>query len=342
MSKKYTPEKIKKNRTFPTGNTVGLVFCILLQVAAILFAVFYTPQPQDVIKDYTVTVTPLEDGRLDIEYSFVWQALDTTEPLTWVEIGMPNRNYTVYEASLSDNISRHLRVVDGDYVALRLDFTRPYKGGETLDFSFKITQNDMLCSTQGGYFYEFVPGWFNETPIEHYTFRWKQSDGIRFAEGARSNGIGYYVWSGSLDCGGYQKMYVGYDEDSFVSAQTVKHIPFDDDGAYNGLREEKGGIIALVVVAVIVMIIFEVYIIDSYVSYSRGRGFLVGYGHRVHVYGRTNPHYVSARNKYNSSRSGGGGGRGCACACACACAGGGRAGCSRKNGFSFKKTDSDK
>ena len=341
MSKKYTPEKIKKNRTFPKGNTVGLVICVIAQVLAILFAIFYTPKPQDVIKNYTVTVTPLEDGRLDIEYAFTWQALDTSEPLSWVEIGLPNRSYAVDEASLSDNIARHLRIADGDYVALRLDFVRPYRGGETLDFSFKITQNDMLCRSGDGYFYEFVPGWFNETPVENYTFRWKRTSGIRFAEGA-SSVLDYYVWSGSFDCGGYQRMYVGYDAESFTSAQTVEHIPFDDGGAYNGLREEKQGIIALVVVAVIVMIIFEVYFIDSYVSYGRGRGFLVGYGHRVHVYGRPNPHYISARNKHASGRSGGGGGRGCACACACACAGGGRAGCSRKNGFSSKKTDSDK
>lgn len=341
MSKKYTPEKIKKNRTFPKGNTVGLVICVIAQVLAILFAIFYTPKPQDVIKNYTVTVTPLEDGRLDIEYAFTWQALDTSEPLSWVEIGLPNRSYAVDETSLSDNIARHLRIADGDYVALRLDFVRPYRGGETLDFSFKITQNDMLCRGGDGYFYEFVPGWFNSTPVENFKFRWKISDDVRFAEGARSE-LGYYVWSGSFDCGGYQKMYVGYNSDAFASAQTVEHIPFDDGGAYNALQEEKGVIIALVVVAVVILVICEIYVIDSYVSYCHGRGFLVGYGHRVHVYGRTNPHYISARNIHNSSRSGGGGRGGCACACACACAGGGRAGCSRKNGLSFKKTDSDK
>lgn len=337
MSKKYSPEKIKKNRTFPTANTVWLVICVILQAAALILAISYTPEPQDVIKEYKVTVEPREDGKLNIEYYFVWQALDPTEPLTWVEIGMPNRNYSVDEASLTDNISRHLRVVDGDYVALRLDFTRPYQGGETLSFSFKTTQGDMLCNSDTGYFYEFVPGWFNSTPIEHYSFTWKHSDGILNAEGAHSNGIGDYVWSGSLDCGGYQKMCVSYDEDSFSSAQTVQHLPFNDEGAYNELRENKIGVTVLAIFFICAMIVAEVYIIDSYVSYSRGRGFLVGYGHRVHIYGRTNPHYVSARNKYNSSRSGGGGGRGCACACACACAGGGRAGCSQKDGFQLRK-----
>ena len=341
MSKKYTPEKIKKNRTFPTGNTVALVFCMIIQVVAVIFAILYTPQPQDLIKNYSVTVTPRDDGKLDIEYAFTWQALDATEPLSWVEIGMPNRNYSVDEDSLSDNIKSYTKIADSDYVALRLDFVGFYYGGTTIEFSFKTTQGDMLCRKSAGYYYDFVPGWFNAIPVENYEFRWKQTDGCTSADEADSK-KGYYVWSGSFDCGGYRTMRVDYSEDAFSGADTVVHTHFDDSGAYNELNETKGGIIALAVILIILLIVAEVYIVDSYVSYCRGRGFLVGYGHRVHVYGRTNPHYVSARNIHNSSRSGGGGGRGCACACACACAGGGRAGCSRKNGFSFKKTDSDK
>lgn len=76
--------------------------------------------------------------------------------------------------------------------------------------------------------------------------------------------------------------------------------------------------------------IAEVYIVDCYVSYGRGRGFLTGHGYHVHAYGRSNPHYIRARDKYNATHSrSGGGGRGCACACA----GGGRAGCSQKDTY---------
>ena len=83
----------------------------------------------------------------------------------------------------------------------------------------------------------------------------------------------------------------------------------------------------------------EMYLVDSFVSYNRGRGFLRGYGHHVHVYGYHNPRYISARNRHNASSGGRGGfsGGGCACACACACAGGGRAGCSQKDGYRMKK-----
>lgn len=329
----YSEEYVKKHRTFPAANTVWLVILILLQIALVAFAVLYEPKPQDVIKEYTVTVEPRKDGKLDIEYDFLWEAIDTSEPLTWVEIGMANQHFTVDESSLSGNIASYKKNVNGDYVTLRLDFRKSYIGGNVFSFSFKVTQDNMLCSTTGGYFYEFVPGWFNATPVEKYEFRWKQSEGCLSADNARLKN-GYYTWSGSFECGGYERMYVSYAPETFEGMKTVKHVPFDDGGTCNELKEGKIAVIVVVCIILCVTIIAQVYIIDSYVSYDRGRGFLTGYGYRVHVYGRTNPHYRRASQAASSSGRGGrSGGGGCACACACACAGGGRAGCSEKDTY---------
>ena len=82
---KYEEKYIKANRTFPTANTVLLVIVVCIQIGLILLAIFYQPTPQDLIHEYQVTVDPLEDGSLDIEYRFVWEALDTSEELTWVQ-----------------------------------------------------------------------------------------------------------------------------------------------------------------------------------------------------------------------------------------------------------------
>jgi len=200
-------------------------------------------------------------------------------------------------------------------------------------FSFKVIQDNMLCATTGRYFYEFVPGWFNATPVEKYNFRWKMSNGCLSADNA-SIEDGYYLWSGSFECGEYERMYVSYSPEAFAGMKTVRHIPFDGEGAYNELKDDKIGIIVFSCFFIVVLAIVEIYIIDSYVSYNRGRGFLTGYGYRVHVYGRTNPHYRKASQAHASSGRGGRiGGGGCACACACACAGGGRAGCSQKDTY---------
>ena len=322
---KYTEEEIRANRTFPIGYTILLVLLVSVQIGLIVLGICYQPKPQDVIHQYLVTVEPLEDGSLDIEYHLVWEALDTSEALTWVEIGMANENFFVYSDSVSSNITASSKYTDEDYVSLRLDFDRAYRGGEVVEFSFKINQKDMLCKNDKGYFYEFVPGWFNAIQVKHYEFRW-------IMDGSED-----HVQQGSLDYGEYSKMTVQYGMRDFAGCPIVGYEPFDGYGVYNELQEDKGGVIALCCLGAVLLIIAEVYIVDCYVSYGRGRGFLTGHGYHVHTYGRSNPHYIRARDKYNATHAGrsgrGGGGRGCACACACACAGGGRAGCSQKDTY---------
>lgn len=328
VNAKYEDTYIKTNRTFPTGNTVLLLVIIAVQVGLILFGIAFQPRPQDLIHRYDVTVESLDDGSLDIEYRFVWEALDTSEELTWVEIGMANENFSVYPDSVSSNISSYSKYADEGYVSLQLDFKELYIGGDIIEFSFKINQKDMLCKNEKGYFYEFVPGWFNSIQVKQYKFTW-------VIENADD-----YVQQGSLDYGEYGKMYVQYKADDFDGCQTVSYDPFDDSGAYNELEEEKTAIMVLCCVLAALLIIAEVYIVDCYVSYGRGRGFLTGHGYHVHAYGRSNPYYIRARDKYNASHGGRSGGRsgGCACACACACAGGGRAGCSQKDTYGKSRT----
>ncbi len=328
----YSKEAIQKNRTFPVWNTVLIVFLALVQAILILVAVNIDPQPQDVIEEYDITVVPRSNGTLDVTYSIVWRALDSSEELTWVEIGMPNESYTVDYASLSSTIQRAEPYEEEGYTSLRLYLDRPYVGGEKLTFSFTVNQRLMLCENEEGRFYELVPGWFNATPVKNYRFFWQDKEGPVSTNGKpRVDG---YLWEGALDCGGYVLMSVQYAPSAFPTATVVHYEPFDDSGTWNELEENRALGIFFCVFMILLLVLVEVYVVDSYVSYHRGRGFMRGYGYHVHVYGRVNPHYTRARARHNATHGGGGGGgRGCACACACACAGGGRAGCSQKDTY---------
>ena len=335
----YSKENVKKKRKFPTCNSILVGLCITLQVLFIIVAVIFQPKPKDVIKEYGLTVTPMEDGSLEMEYRFVWTALDTEEPLTWIEIGIANPGYTYDHNRVSDNIKRINAVEDEDYVGIRLDLDRAYQGGETLEFFFTIRQYDMLCRDQDGYFYELVPGWFNATPVEHYTFRWAATKDVASTNSNTKTGS-YYVWEGDMDCGTYVKMDVHYRGTAFAGSPTVEYEPFDDYWVNDDLQEDKIGMVVVMVFFVLLLGLAEMYLVDSFVSYRRGRGFLRGYGHHVHVYGYVNPRYRTERDLHAASsgrRHGGGFSGGCACACACACAGGGRAGCSQKDGYRMKK-----
>ena len=132
-------------------------------------------------------------------------------------------------------------------------------------------------------------------------------------------------------------MNVSYPKNHFKDAQVVDYMPFNAQGVRDELNESKPLIIVICVALALAGVGFEVLIIDGYVSYNRGRGFIGAYGYPMHVYGRRNQRYIDARNDYNASTSGSGSdgfhGGGCACACACACAGGGRAGCSQKDTY---------
>lgn len=340
----YSAETIKNRRKFPVKNTIIITVCVVVQLVLIFFAVTAKAEPQDIIEKYTVTVEPLEDGSLDVEYSFLWKAIDTTEELTWVEIGMPNAMFTVYDTSVSGNIEEYSEICEDGYTAVRLDFQRGYKGGENIKFSFKVNQKYMLCKDMHNYFYEFVPGWFNSTPVENYEFKWKKTDSSYEADGAKLRN-GYYTWTGSFDCGEYEVMQISYDLAAFQDVEVVEYEPFYTGGAYNKLEENRIIKRVLYCIGIVILLCVEIYLLDSHVSYRRGRGFLVGYGHPIHTYGYQNPRYIRAYNRANASTSRGSGGYrggGCACACACACAGGGRAGCSQKDTYTNIRHGSSK
>ena len=337
----FAPETVRKKRTLPVKDMIILGILVILQVFLILVMIAYTPKPQDTIRRYEVIVEPQDDGTLDVHYNIIWTALDENEALTWVEIGMPNSQYALYRESISDTIIRDSPYRDEDYYSHRFYLKNSYKGGQTVQISFTINVSHLLMTQKGSYVYEFVPSWFNEIPVEEFMFKWKLSGHV-ISHNAPVTEDGYAIWQGKLDCGEYVNMAVRYENAAFTpSVPPVPFTAFDDYDAYNALEEEKISLCLLMSIVVLALVAWEVYIVDCFVSYSRGRGFLTGYGHRVHTYGRVNPHYSRAYHAHNSS-SGGGGGRGCACACACACAGGGRAGCSRKNTTAFTEGEGKK
>ena len=344
----FTEENIKEKREFPVKHTIILSVFILVQIFCIFIILFAEEKPKDIINEYNVTVEPQKDGTLDIEYQFVWTALDEKEDLTWMDIGLATPTYILDEDSLSDTIKSFEYLCDDMFVGLRLNLDRAYKGGETVEFSFKVNQEDMLVHNEKGYFYEFVPGWFNSIPVEKYTFRWKDSEEITDVVGGELIN-GYHTWQGSFDCGEYEMITVRYSEEAYKGKFTVSYYPFDASGAYDVLASNERIKIVLSCIGIFICLILEIGIADCYISYHRGRGFLVSCGYHIHTYGSQNPKYVKAYNKkYGSGgysgtgygrgygRGGGGWAGAGACAWAGACAGGGRAGCSQKDTYENK------
>ena len=286
----------------------ALFTAIMLLLIALVFPIksFAVENPLDEIQEYTIQVDMRNDGTMDIKYHLDWKVLDDTSdgPLSWVKIGIPNKNVDEIEAH-TDNIKKiEYNKQDGrTYVYIYFD--RDYHKNEVISFDFSIHQSNMYVIDKEEHMlrYSFTPGWFDEIEVKNITVKWNKSNVLKStALGEDMNG--YLVWTGSLSFGEKLNTSVYYNLDAFEATEEGQVQEDEGDGS--------GWIIFIVILVVILVIAFIIAIVsdDDYDSHS---GF--GGGSRTYIYG--------------------GGRSSCACvsscACACACAGGGRAGCSKKD-----------
>ena len=127
----YSAETVKAKRKFPKKNVILLSILVVIQVAFVLVGVLYVETPDDSIVGYIVTFTPRADGSIDIAYDITWRTITDTEALTWVTVGIPNGNATLYDFSVSDTVDKAEVVAKRKGTSyVRLDFKDDYIGGE--------------------------------------------------------------------------------------------------------------------------------------------------------------------------------------------------------------------
>lgn len=318
----------------------------------------------DYIPDYLVTVDLREDGSADIVYDITWQVIggDQTDYLSWVKIGLPNA-YAEDLTPLTDTISDLQYTGDGGSYA-KVVFARRYyspevaaqNGGESrVRFAFSVHQNHLFTlNDDGTATFEFTPGWFDDLVVEHMQVRWRSGDG--FVADNSSEEDGYLIWE-------FGPMGHGQSANIHVTVPVTTAETFDPDAQLTAADYDDGGMTAdemigiLTVVIGLLIFVAALIIIVGSMTPDWGGGFGSGLDpddwfwytngvHTIHVartapppkgYTRTDP----PKNYHTGGGSsrGGGVGRhnsGCASSCACACAGGGRAGCTAKDFYTYK------
>ena len=328
----------------------------------------------DYIPDYFVTVDLREDGSADIVYDITWQVIDgdQTDYLSWVKIGLPNAHAEDL-TPLTDTISDLQYTGDGGSYA-KVVFARRYyspevaaqNGGESrVRFAFSVHQNHLFTlNDDGTATFEFTPGWFDDLVVEHMQVRWRSGDG--FVADNSSEEDGYLIWE-------FGPMGHGQSANIHVTVPVTTAETFDPDAQLTAADYDDGGMTADEMIGILTVVIgllifpAALIIIVGSMTPDWGGGFGSGLDpddwfwytngvHTIHVartapppkgYTRTDP----PKNYHTGGGSsrGGGVGRhnsGCAsscacacassCACACACAGGGRAGCTAKDFYTYK------
>lgn len=328
----------------------------------------------DYIPDYFVTVDLREDGSADIVYDITWQVIggDQTDYLSWVKIGLPNA-YAEDLTPLTDTISDLQYTGDGGSYA-KVVFARRYyspkvaaqNGGESrVRFAFSVHQSHLFSlNSDGTATFEFTPGWFDDLVVEHMQVRWRSGDG--FVADNSSEEDGYLIWE-------FGPMGHGQSANIHVTVPVTTAETFDPDAQLTAADYDDGGMTADEMIGILTVVIgllifaAALIIVVGSMTPDWGGGFGSGLDpddwfwytngvHTIHVartapppkgYTRTDP----PKNYHTGGGSsrGGGVGRhnsGCAsscacacassCACACACAGGGRAGCTAKDFYTYK------
>ena len=318
----------------------------------------------DYIPDYFVTVDLREDGSADIVYDITWQVIDgdQTDYLSWVKIGLPNA-YAEDLTPLTDTISDLQYTGDGGSYA-KVVFARRYyspevaaqNGGESrVRFAFSVHQSHLFSlNSDGTATFEFTPGWFDDLVVEHMQVRWRSGDG--FVADNTSEEDGYLIWE-------FGPMGHGQSANIHVTVPVTTAETFDPDAQLTAADYDDGGMTADEMIGILTVVIgllifaAALIIIVGSMTPDWGGGFGSGLDpddwfwytngvHTIHVartapppkgYTRTDP----PKNYHTGGGSsrGGGVGRhnsGCASSCACACAGGGRAGCTAKDFYTYK------
>ena len=321
---------IKKKNFFIKYLAVWII--LLVGAGIIIGVILYNSAPLDEIQLYEVNAQMQPDGTMNNTYHIKWKVLNDSRegPLTWVRIGMPNMNYEVvsnYGAAVSAYNNN-----DG-YIQITLD--EAYYKDQTADFTFTVTQNDMLCISDGGsgtnndYMVDFAPGWFPKIKVDSYKFTLTPALGAVSGNQDSIEG-NMLVWSGSLAPNGHREMKVYYPASAFANAVPVAWTPIDySSNTDNGSGSTDIGALIIPIIFIAISLISTITNI-SRGGYRGGRGFYGGF------YG----------GGFRGGMGGFGGGcAGCACAgcaCACACAGGGRAGCNTKGFYTSSISKNEK
>ncbi len=234
-------EMTKKKKTMKRLITAFAVFAILaLTIAAPAFwagtpygtqSTAFAEEYTDEIVNYMITATVQEDGKVALAYHIDWKVLesDSAGPVSWVEIGIPNRN--VDEDSLQPLAENISDIYFTDDCTVCVEFTKEFYAGETISFDFSFIQDYMyqMNGVQEGYtHYSFTPGWFDSIPVDNLTILWFSDKVSSWSPECLMN-YGYNTWKTTLAPGETFTVTVDYPNDAFAFDET-KYI---DEGYYD-------------------------------------------------------------------------------------------------------------
>ncbi len=113
------------------------------------------------IDSYTVTLTPLSDGTVDISYHQQWTVLSGNIP--WITVGLPNTSYTI--TGSGDNVSSISDDSGSGWDGVYIGLDRTYYANQKFIVSFTVNERGVLTESTGTWGINFTPGWYDSAVI---------------------------------------------------------------------------------------------------------------------------------------------------------------------------------
>jgi len=338
-----------------------MIFLLLGLLISMPASVVLAQSGTDVIREYVIDVQPQDNGDLINTYSISWCVnSDDAGPLGEIYVGMPNAEYEVLEY-MGD--AKDVQPANsGAYTQVLVRLDRYINADECVSFTFSVRQEGIahLNENTGEVGFQFIPGWFDEVPVEKLKIIWNLPDDESLLKSIdpkpTSQEDGMATWESKLEEGDKYTINLLYDQSAFpnygqeseviwplenaASDITNNTVKTSDAGTNNVFTDETlpasssmllfpswAGVCVCAVILMIVIIVIVLISLSNGIRGYRDGGYIGG--SRPTTGGgwilRGGGSSSSSSRSTPPSRSGGGGGlfggRGSSCACvSCACA----------------------
>jgi len=197
-----------------------LLIFILVVLVSLIHSVVLAQTGTDVIRDYRIDVLPQDDASLINTYTINWCVIsDAAGPLTDINVSLPNSDYQIMD--FSGDASTVRSADQGAYSQVNVVLTKSINANECVTVTFRIHQLGLahLDDAKGEIGFQFIPGWFDEVPVEHLQVTWHlpaESTQLKFlSPEPKTREPAQAVWETVLQPGGKLTLNLLYDKAAF-------------------------------------------------------------------------------------------------------------------------------
>ena len=189
-----------------------LLILLFLLLSLVLTSCEEEFSPLDKIHKYSITISPNDDGTLNMVYYLKWEVLEEGDGgVDFITVGVANR-FVEEIQGLTNNID-DIYYSSENGATIRIDFLDTYHEGDIFEVKFSFRQERIFTLKNNEVQYSFNPGWFEEIQVEKLVVLWDSDNVLK--HNATSQSGDNLKWEAKLDYGETIEVNLVYDKTTF-------------------------------------------------------------------------------------------------------------------------------